>query len=163
MPPSHPLATMPLMPWLQRNSWWGLVAIAAMLLLFGVLDVSAGVEADPAIPLGLSGLTLDELRAESAIGLYLFDFMTRTNGWSLVLLGGLLMVILLVPFRRGERWAWWTMWAIPVWAAGVAVLYVVAGVQPDVPPPPPMISGPILAVLAAAILALNAPRFFRSR
>jgi len=151
------------MNWLQRNSWWSLVAIAGLLLLFGVLDVAAGVDADPAIPLALSGMTVDELRADSAIGLELFDFMTRANGWSLVLLGALLLTILLVPFRRGERWAWWTMWAIPLWAGGVALFYVVAGVQPDVPPPPPMISGPILAVLSAAILGLSAPRFFRQR
>jgi hypothetical protein len=163
MPPPHCTGTMRPMSWLQRHAWWGLVAIAALLLVFGVLDVAVGVDADPAIPLALSGMTVDELRAESAIGLELFDFMTRANGWSLVLLGGLLLTILLVPFRRGERWAWWTMWAIPAWSAGVALFYVVAGVQPDVPPPPPMISGPIIAVLSAAILALSAPRFFERR
>jgi hypothetical protein len=45
---------------------------------------------------------------------------------------------------------------------GALVSYLIAGVQPDQPPPPPMISGPILAVLAAAILLVSAPRFFRS-
>lgn len=151
------------MNWLRRNSWWALVGIAALFFVFGVLDVASGAAADPAIPLGLSGLTLDELRSESAIGLELFDFMTRVNGWSLILLGGLLTVILLVPFRRGERWAWWTMWAIPAWAIGVALFYVVAGVQPDQPPPPPMVSGPIVAGLSAAILLISAPRFFDRR
>ena len=151
------------MNWLKRNAWWGLVAFAVILVLFGLLDVTSGVEADPAIPLALTGMTLAELRAESAIGLELFDFMTRVNGWSLILLGGLLTVILLVPFRREERWAWWTMWAIPAWSAGVAVSYLVVGVQPDVPPPPPMVSGPIVAVLSAAILLLSAPRFFGRR
>jgi len=148
------------MNWLRRNAWWGLVAIAAVFVLFGVVDIASGAEADPAIPLGLTGLTLTELRAESAIGVELYDFVTRLNGWSLILLGGLLAVILLVPFRRGERWAWWTMWSIPAWSIGVAVFFVVAGVQPDVPPPPPMVSGPIVAVLSAAILLLSAPRFF---
>ena len=151
------------MNWLQRNAWWGLVAVAAVFVLFGVVDVASGAEADPAIPLGLTGLTLAELRAESAIGVELFDFMTRVNGWSLILLGGLLAVILLVPFRRGERWAWWTVWSIPAWSIGVALFYIVAGVQPDQPPPPPMVSGPIVAVLSAAILLLSAPRFFGRR
>jgi hypothetical protein len=53
------------------------------------------------------------------------------------------------------------MWLLPVWAAGVFVLYLVAGVRADQPPPPPMISGPIFAVLGAAILLVSAPRFFR--
>ena len=25
----------------------------------------------------------------------------------------LALVIILVPFRRGERWAWWTLWLLP--------------------------------------------------
>jgi hypothetical protein len=148
------------MNWLRRNSWWGLVAVATLLVLFGLFHVTSGAGADPAIPLALTGLTLAELRAESAIGLELFDFVTRVNGWSLILLGGLLLVILLVPFRRGERWAWWTMWAIPARSTGAPLFSIVAGVQPDVPPPPPLVSGPILAVFSAAILGLSAPRFF---
>jgi hypothetical protein len=44
---------------------------------------------------------------------------------------------------------------------GVAIFYIVAGVQPKEPPPPPMISGPMLAVLSAAILLVSRPRFFR--
>jgi len=25
----------------------------------------------------------------------------------------LALVVILVPFRRGERWAWWTLWMLP--------------------------------------------------
>lgn len=77
---------------------------------------------------------------------------------SLALIGGLLAVIVLIPFRRGERWAWWTAWALPIWAAAVPVFYLVAGVQPDKPPPPPIVSGPIVAVVCAAILLVTRPR-----
>ena len=42
---------------LQRSSWWGLVAMAAIVVPFGVGDVLSGVEADPAIAVGLTGLT----------------------------------------------------------------------------------------------------------
>ena len=50
---------------------------------------------------------------------------------------------------------------LPVWAVGVALFYVVAGTDANQLPPPPMVSGPILAVFTAAILAVTAPRFFR--
>lgn len=68
------------MHWLRRNSWWGLVGIAAVLFVFGVVDVASGAAADPAIPLGLSGLTLDELRSESAVGLELCFSGPRPSG-----------------------------------------------------------------------------------
>jgi hypothetical protein len=92
----------------------------------------------------------------------MFDFMTRTDGFSLRFVGVLMAAVLIFGFRRNHRWAWWTMWLFPVWATGVLIFYLVAGTVPDQPPPPPMLSGPFLAAIAAAILLISAPRFFKS-
>ncbi|MGH2382581.1 MAG: hypothetical protein ACRDG7_15370 [Candidatus Limnocylindria bacterium] len=146
------------MAWLQRHAWWGLFAISVIVMLFGLTDIASGAAADVGIPQGLTGRTIGDLEAESADAYGLFDFITRINGLSLALIGALLAVIVLIPFRRGERWAWWTAWALPIWAAVVPIFYLVAGVQPDEPPPPPMVSGPIVAVLCAAILLVRRPR-----
>lgn len=145
------------MAWLRRHSWWGLFAVSVLLALFGLTDIASGAAADVGIPQGLTGRTIDDLEAESADAYGLFDFASRVNGWSLVVLGGLLAVIVLIPFQRRERWAWWALWALPIWAAGVPVFYLVAGVQSDQPPPPPMVSGPIIGVLCAAILLVTRP------
>jgi hypothetical protein len=55
------------------------------------------------------------------------------------------------------------MWTLPAWAASAFALNVAYGVAPGQAPPPPMISGPIFAALAAAILLVSAPRFFSDR
>jgi hypothetical protein len=149
------------MRWLERHAWWGLLLIALLFVSFGVTDIIVGPAADVGIPLGLTGMTLEELEADGPAGYRLFDFFTRANGSSLVLSGLFATAILLFGFRRSERWAWWTMWLLPVWAAGTLVFYLVAGVDPAQPPPPPMVSGPIIAAIAAAILLVSAPRFFR--
>ena len=149
------------MRWLERHAWWGLLALTLALVAFGVTDVVVGPAADPGIPLGLTGMTLEELQAEGPASYRLFDFFTRANGYSLLMIGLFGTTILLFAFRRNHPWAWWTMWVLPVWAAGVPVFYLVAGVDSNQPPPPPMISGPFLALLAAAILLVSAPRFFR--
>ena len=143
------------MRWLRRHAWWGLLAVSVTFVVFGVTDIVSGAAADVAIPEGLTGRTIEDLEADSADAYGLFDFASRVNGWSLVLIGVLLAVIILIPFRRAERWAWWTAWTLPIWAAGVPVFYLVAGVQPDRPPPPPMVSGPIVAILCAAILLVT--------
>lgn len=149
------------MRWLQRHAWWGLLIITLTMISFGVTDVLVGPAADRGIPLALTGMTLEELEADGSASYRLFDFFTRANGYSLLMIGLFGTAILLFAFRRNLRWAWWTMWLLPAWAAGVAVFYLIAGVESDQPPPPPMVSGPILAVLAAAILLVSAPRFFR--
>jgi hypothetical protein len=148
------------MRWLERNAWWGLLAIAVIYIVFGVTDLLIGPEADVGIPLGLTGMTPAELEADGAAAYRLFDFFTRTNGWSLVMIGWLTAAVLWFGFRRNERWAWWTLWFMPVWTAAIGVFYVVAGTDPSQPPPPPMISAPIVAVISAAILLVSARRFF---
>lgn len=142
---------------LRRHGWWALLAVAAVIVAFGIIDVVSGATADVAIAEGLTGRTIADLEAESADAFGLYDFMTRVNGWSLTLIGILLATIIWIPFRRGEPWAWWAAWALPLWAAIVPLFYIVAGVDPSRPPPPPMISGPIVAVLCAAILLIVRP------
>ena len=149
------------MRWLERHAWWGLLFVTVTPAIFGVTDVLVGPAADRAIPMALTGMTLEELQADGPASYRLFDFFTRANGFSLLIAGLLGSAILLFAFRRDQRWAWWTMWLLPAWALGVVAFYLVAGVEPDQPPPPPMVSGPIVAVLAAATLLVSAPRFFR--
>lgn len=151
------------MKWLERHAWWCLLGTALVIVMFGVGDLIVGPAADRGIPLGLTGMTLNELEADSAPAYRLFDFFTRVNGFSLAAFGVLLAVILVFGFRRNHRWAWWTCWILPAWALGASAFYVVAGVHPDQPPPPPMLSGPIFAVLTSAALLVSAPRFWRPR
>ena len=143
------------MRWLNRHAWWALVFVAVLLVAFGLTDIATGAAADPAIAVALTGMTLAELEAAGPDAYRMFDFFTRVNGWSLVLVGALFSVILLIPFRRGQRWAWWAMWLLPIWALGAAVFYVAVGIKPGQPPPPPLVSGPILAVLTSAVLLVS--------
>jgi hypothetical protein len=149
------------MRWLERHAWWGLLVFAVVIVIFGVTDLAAGPAADVGIPLGLTGMTPAQLEAESAAAYRLFDISTRANGWSLAIMGLMASTILVFAFRKDRPWAWWAMWLLPIWSAGVFVFYIVAGIRADQPPPPPMISGPILAILSTAILLVSAPRFFR--
>jgi hypothetical protein len=144
---------------LRRRAWWYLVAFSVLVGLFGIGDVLGGITVDPGITTGLSGLTLDELQAQSEAGYRLYDFASRAQGLALVIIGVLLTAILLVPYRAGLRWAWYALWSLPAWSFAVLGLYVVYGVDPSQPLPPPMVSGPLLGGIALAVLVLDGPRF----
>ena len=142
-----------------HRSWLLLPILAIVLALFGVSDVLIGITADPGITVAITGLTPDELQAASPEGYRLADFMVRTQGVTLAAFGLLLAVVLSWPYRGGQRWAWRAAFILPGWAACVPIMYLAFGLAPDGPPAPPMISGPIIAVLSAAVLVVDRRRF----
>jgi hypothetical protein len=148
---------------LQRNAWWGLLAVAVLAALFGIGDVINGVANDPAVPLGVVGMTPAELEAEGPHAYRMYDLTLRGGGLSLALIGALMTAILLFAFRRGQRWAWWTMWLLPVWAISVSVGGLLIGVAPGQEPAPPVVSGFVLGIFAGVILLVSAPPFFGKR
>jgi hypothetical protein len=145
---------------LSGRAWWYLVALSVLIALFGIGDVIGGISVDPGITLGLTGLTLAELQAESAIAYDAYDFATRTQGAALAVVGVLATAILLIPYREGQRWAWWAIWSLPAWTLTVLGLYAWVGLAPGTPPPPPMLSGPVLGTIAVVVLLLDRRRFF---
>jgi hypothetical protein len=144
---------------LVRRGWWVLAFFAIMLVAFGIGDVLGGVLADRAITQTLSGRSPAEIEAAEPTAYRLYDFVTRSGGVNLVLIGILLALIVAIPYRGGQRWAWWAMWILPAWAALVPVQFLMFGTAADQPPAPPMVSGPIVAVIAAGVLLLDRRRF----
>jgi hypothetical protein len=136
----------------RRNSWRFLLALVAVIGLFGIGDLVLGVDADPAIPLAVTGLTVDGMWQASEPLATLVDLQVRAGGVQLIAISMLWATIVLGPFRRGERWAWFAMLTFPAWALAVAVSFLFVDLQPDVPPPPPAISGWVFAALTSALL-----------
>jgi hypothetical protein len=143
----------------RRRGWWVLAIFAVTLVVFGVGDVLGGVLADPAITQTLAGRTAAEISAAEPTAYRLYDFVTRSGGANLVLIGILLSMIVAIPYRGGQRWAWWAMWILPAWAALVPVQFLLFGTAAGQPPAPPMVSGPLVAVIAAGVLLIDRRRF----
>jgi hypothetical protein len=137
-------------------------AIAGILVLFGIGDIQAGPTADPAITAAISGKSAAQVAAADPAGFRLYDFAIRMGGLNLVVIGLLLASILACPYRAGSRWAWRTMWLLPAWAVAVPGLIVAVGTVPGAGLPPPAISGPIVAAVAAGALLADRKRFVES-
>lgn len=144
---------------LRRRVWWILPALSIVLVIFGVSDVLIGITSDTGIPVAIIGLTPDELQAVSAEGYRLADFMVRTQGLVIAAFGLLLTIVLLVPYRGGQRWSWSAAFILPAWAISVPLFSLVFGLAPGASPSPPMISGPIIAGLSVLALVADRSRF----
>ena len=144
---------------MRPRAWWILALFAVTLIVFGLGDVANGVAADPGITIALSGLTPEEVLAREPIAYGLYDFASRSGGLVLAVLGVVLAAIVAKPYRDGQPWAWWLLWVFPAWAVLVPLTYLVHGTAANQPPAPPMVSGPIIAILAAAALVADRRRF----
>ena len=128
---------------LVRTAWKWLSAPVVLVIVFGIGDVIRGEDAGPAIVEGLTGVTFEEIEAVSPEAAKVIDLQARSIGFLLVYMGVALAAILLFGFRRWHRWAWLTMWVLPLWAITVSISMFLVDRPEGVRLPPPMVSGPI--------------------
>jgi len=89
-------------------------------LLLGVAFVAAapinllGRPPDPPSPEGTTGLTLAEISARIPGMSTYIGSIARQMGNFMLAMGILMAAIAAGPFRKGERWAWYSMWTAPV-------------------------------------------------
>jgi hypothetical protein len=101
------------------------------------------------------------LKATSPTVARLIDTIFRTNGATLATVALLSLAICLTAFRKGERWAWFTLWALPLWMALTVFYIATVEKQPGAGTPVPVISRSILFVISAFMLLISSPRFFQ--
>jgi len=97
----------------QKHAW-------IIFFIFGLLSVISspigllGVPPNPPTPESTTGLTANQIAARiPGISNYIGG-IARQLGNFMLGMGVLIMGIAFVPFRRGEKWAWYAFWIIPV-------------------------------------------------
>jgi hypothetical protein len=91
-----------------------------ILFIFGFLTVIAtpiqftGHPPNPPSPEGMTGLTLDKMEARIPGMLGYLSSISVQLGNFMLAMGVLLMGIAAMPYRKGEKWAWYIFWILPV-------------------------------------------------
>ena len=159
-----PVVTKKTGTFLERYSWIVFFALGLIITLFGLGDIMTGgatFEGGEAPTLqGISGMTWQQLNGTSPNAASMIDYLVRAGGINLFLLGLLSMVVAATAFRRGERWAWFAMWLLPLWLAMI-VLLLLGTYKPAGPGvPPPLVSGSIFFIVMVLTLALSFRKYF---
>jgi hypothetical protein len=144
---------------IRRLIPWALVTLSALFALLGLGDVLRGIAFEPTTAQAITGKTIDEIRAESAAGYTVIDYIYRGGGITLTLFTTLVTIVLAIPYRRGQWWSWWTAWILPIWASAVFGLALIHGTAPGQEISGVAWSGAFFAILIGALLLLDLPRF----
>ena len=86
-------------------------AASVLLVIFGMWSVLTGIMvlASPEWMLGMYGVTVMQVRAFSQDLLHSMMLINRFFGLCSLSAGLFVCVVSLIPHRKGEKWAWYTM------------------------------------------------------
>ncbi len=105
-------------PWIS----WGTLAIVATFAALAALWVAltpAGEQTE------LAGRTWDEFAQQDREVASLYAMDLAILGLLGAGFGLLALVVTLIPYRRGERWAWYAIWLLPITVGAVAARMLV--------------------------------------
>jgi len=144
----------------DKHGWKVLFALSAIAALFGLMDIALGSMSDPAVTGAVVGISPAEVRNSQPKLADLLDLIFRVEGLFLFSFSLLAMVISYTGFRRGERWAWYSLLYLPILYVLVPILFLTVKLVPERPLPPPLLSGPVFLVIALITLLLSYRKFF---
>src|SRR5215207_3679817 len=148
----------------ERHAWKVLLFFGLFMSLIGLPDILVGGsfynEGDVRLLQGITDMTWEQLEATSPNAAAMIDFKVRMGGLQYLFLGLFSMAIVLTDFRRGERWAWYTMWLFPFFFALHSLIILRAYQHPEAGTPEPVLSGLAILAITALTLALSYRKFF---
>jgi hypothetical protein len=104
-------------PFFERHAWKVLLGVSIVIGLFGVLDMIGGASdlqnGETVLMHSLTGMSWNEFKAASPAAGNLVDWKFRSDGATLFTVAVLTIAICLTGLRRGQRWAWYTLWPYP--------------------------------------------------
>ena len=109
----------------------------------------------------ITSMSWNELLTTSPKVANLIDLKFRTEGASFTAIAFLTLIICLTGFRRGERWAWYTLRVFPLWMAKTVFFFFRVDKEPSYGTPVPIISGSFLFVVTMLMIVLSSRKFFR--
>src|SRR5215207_8782456 len=100
-----------------RASWIILAVVAALTILSGLYVGLTPVGSQTE----LSGRTWEQFAAADPEVARIYSMDLVLLGMALTAFAILGTILTLIPYRRGERWAWFALWLIPLLHGGVAL------------------------------------------
>lgn len=153
------------MRFFERHAWKVFAGLSVVIALFGAGDIVGGgstfESGENVLFSSLTGTTWQDLGASDPGAANLVDYMVRSGGVQLLVLGLLSVAVSLTALRRGERWAWFAMWLWPLWVGLVVPLLLGARRFPEAGMPVPVISGSVVWVASVVTLILSYRRYLR--
>ena len=104
-------------PWWQKASWIGLIVLGAFNVFAAVADLAAtagtGLPSDHTGTFAdVAGRTWASFKAAQPGAAHYVTLVERGYALHELTFAILFLLIVVIPLRAGQRWAWWACWAV---------------------------------------------------
>jgi hypothetical protein len=150
------MSTGKLYSFFTHNAWKVIFGFFILILFLGIGEFIQGQGGDPGMVEAISGISWKELQASYPGIARLLDVETMIIGSLWVGLGLTGAALSLNGLKDGKRWSWWASWSLPLVMALIIGAFLSAGLIPNSPTPPALISAPITIIVSAiALMSAN--------
>lgn len=152
----------------ERYDWVVWVVLSLSGVIFGVSDMLIGgrtlASGEAVLFEGITGMTWDELQVAEPGAARFIDHQERLGGASILLSGLLTITISVLGLRRGQRWAWLTMWVVGPLSVMLSLIVLLSTeTVPGAGVPAPLITQTIFLIITVALLLLTYRKYNPSR
>lgn len=144
----------------ERYDWVVWVVLALLGVMMGVSDMLTGgptyASGEAALFEGITGMTWDQLQVAEPGAARFIDYQVRSAGGSILFSGLLTIAIAVLGLRRGQRWAWLTMWMLGPLSIVLSLIVLLSTEKvPGAGVPAPLIGQTIFLIIAVGLLLLT--------
>ena len=97
---------------------WVIFTAIGLLIFVGGVPHTLGNNSSPDIVESFVGMTMSEFKESNQNFYGVYDYYFRGGGWSDMGFGFFVIVISATLYRKGDRWAWYILWSVPVFFLG---------------------------------------------
>jgi hypothetical protein len=108
----------------------------------------------------IAGKSIDALKSSDPMFFNLYNFYFSSGGLSDIGFAFLLIVTSMTAFRRGDKWAWYAFWFVPVYFLGFAALSLNLEASSSLLMLPPLM---VFIILSLVGLLLPFRKFFPNK
>jgi hypothetical protein len=101
---------------------WVILAVIGALIFAGGIPHMLGDNSSPEIVESFVGMAISEFKSSNPNFYGLYDFYFRAGGWSDMGFAFFVIIISATAYRKGEKWAWYYLWSVPVFFLGHAAI-----------------------------------------
>jgi hypothetical protein len=105
----------------EKYGWLVYLFLGLLWLVVGLIQVFNPEELANDEALHITGMSLSELEASFPEATELVRFLFGAVGMLKISWSLLVLAITLTGYRRGEKWAWYTMWLVPALLVGQGI------------------------------------------